>query len=865
MNGKLILWGLGMVLAGQINAQIMDDFSDGNFNANPVWHGDSACFEVNSASQLHLKSAGSDTAVLVTENSLADSVEWNFWVKCSFSPSGSNFTRVYLLSDQEDLTGSLNGYFLQLGEAGSLDAIELFRQDGLLLTSLCRGPDAMLATSFTVRIKVLRSKDGVFQVFADPSGGQNYTLQASAQDSAPTPGGYFGFYCSHTSSNATKFYFDDVRVRPIYYDTELPELTHFRYRGDRQLELTFSEPVRLSFLTDPQSFFLEPGMENPLHCIADSINGTRTTLVFAEAFPADTPLKLKILNCTDLSGNTTPLISKEFVYHPVKAFELVINEIMADPEPQVGLPPAEYVEIVNRTDYTLSLNGWSLYTSDKPTAIPDCEILPHGFLLLCHANNQPFLANFGSVAGLSSLSISNEGGMILLADESNHLVSMVSWSPDWHQNSLKAEGGYSLEQKDPDNPCGEALNWTSSNDNRGGTPGKQNSVYQANPDHSAPEIRKVVIPDNHSILVFFTEEMDSTEVAVSGNYLLSPDIGSPVQTDFEGSSFKNVRLSFASEFDSAVIYTLILRHGIRDCAGNLLDSIQSCTLALPQKPLAGDVVINEIMFDPGNSGAEFIELFNRAEYPVDLKDFLLARRDSYTGEWDGQWRLSGEGRLLMPAEYLLLSSEPEEVRKAWYSPKPGGFEKAEEFPALLNEGDALFLTDLNETLIDSVHYLESWHHPMLSITAGVSLEKIHPDLASWSQQSWHSAASTAGYATPACQNSQYSISETSDLVVLAEPEVFSPDNDGYQDQLSVSVRLPDPGYQAIIEVYNESGMLVTGIANNELSGTECMYFWDGRNQQGQLVPPGFYVLHSCFIHPSGEILKKYQAVGITFP
>lgn len=864
MNGKLILWGLGMVLTGQINAQVMDDFSDGNFTANPVWQGDSACFEINSTAQLHLKSTGSDTAVLVTPNSLSDSVEWSFWIKCSFSPSSSNFARIYLLSDQENLSGSLNGYFLQLGEAGSQDAIELFRQDGLQLTSLCRGPDAMVAASFAMRIRVLRDKDGLFQVFADPSGGQNYTLLASAMDSGIQSGAYFGFYCSHTSSNATKFYFDEVCVRPIFYDTEPPELIRFSYQGDRQLDLTFSEPVQLSFLTDPLSFTLEPGSGTPLYCIADSLSGTRTSLVFAEAFPPDTLLSLKILNCTDLSGNNRPLITHEFIWHPLKAFDLVINEIMADPEPQVGLPPVEYLEIYNRTEFTIPLNGWSLYTSDNPISIPDCEIPPHGFLLLCHAGNQAFLANSGLVAGLSSFSISNEGCFIRLVDEKNHLVSMVSWSPQWHQNSLKAEGGYSLEQKDPDNPCGEALNWTSSNDKRGGTPGKQNSVFQANPDFSTPEIRKVTVPDKQSIVLFFTEEMDSLTVSAPANYSLSPDIGMPVQITFER-SFKKLRLYFATGMDSSMVYTLHMKSGIRDCAGNSIDSTRSCVLALPHPSRPGDIVFNELMFNPGNSGAEFIELYNRAPYAVDINELLLAKRDNTTGTWDGQWRISGEGRLFMPDTYLVLSADPDEVKKTWYSADPGNIDQSDEFPGLLNEADELFLTDLNETRMDSVFYQEEWHHPMIIQTAGVSLEKIHPDLASWSRQSWHSAASSAGYATPAGQNSQYCNGENPGIQFFADPEVFSPDNDGYQDQLRLTVNLSEPGYQAIIEVYTDAGMLVQAIVNNEIPGTESVYFWDGRDAQGRLAPKGIYVLNARFIHPAGNSVQKLQAVGLTFP
>ena len=59
-------------------------------------------------------------------------MEWTCYVKLSFSPSDNNMARVYLLSDQTDLKGPLNGYFIKLGENLSNDAIELVKHAGNL-------------------------------------------------------------------------------------------------------------------------------------------------------------------------------------------------------------------------------------------------------------------------------------------------------------------------------------------------------------------------------------------------------------------------------------------------------------------------------------------------------------------------------------------------------------------------------------------------------------------------------------------------------------------------------------------------------------------------------------------------------------
>ena len=71
-----------------VNAQVNDNFSDGNFTANPTWLGDTTKFIVNSSFQLQLNApAITDTAYISTISNRLDSTEWQFWVKLDFSPS----------------------------------------------------------------------------------------------------------------------------------------------------------------------------------------------------------------------------------------------------------------------------------------------------------------------------------------------------------------------------------------------------------------------------------------------------------------------------------------------------------------------------------------------------------------------------------------------------------------------------------------------------------------------------------------------------------------------------------------------------------------------------------------------------------
>jgi len=178
---KKLLLTFIFILPLFVHAQLLEDFSDGDFTNNPTWSGDASQFIVNASLQLQLNSSGTGVSSLSAPLNLAslDSMEWNCYIRQSFSPSSSNYGRVYLVSDQANLEGPLNGYYLQFGEALSNDAVELFCQTGSTSTSVCRGTNGQIANSFILGVRVTRSASGLWSLYVDASGGTNYLFEAS--------------------------------------------------------------------------------------------------------------------------------------------------------------------------------------------------------------------------------------------------------------------------------------------------------------------------------------------------------------------------------------------------------------------------------------------------------------------------------------------------------------------------------------------------------------------------------------------------------------------------------------------------------------------------------------------------------------
>jgi len=137
----------------------------------------------------------------------------------------------------------------------------------------------------------------------------------------------------------------------------------------------------------------------------------------------------------------------------------------------------------------------------------------------------------------------------------------------------------------------------------------------------------------------------------------------------------------------------------------------------------------------------------------------------------------------------------------------------------------------------------------------VSLERIRAASATQDPGNWHSAAETAGFATPGYRNSQSVTGAEGGSEVTVQPEVFSPDNDGYDDLLSVLYSFSDPGYTANAVVYDARGRPVRNLVRNELLGTAGSFTWDGVRDDHTKAPVGIYVIYFEVFNALGDVRK----------
>jgi hypothetical protein len=310
-------------------------------------------------------------------------------------------------------------------------------------------------------------------------------------------------------------------------------------------------------------------------------------------------------------------------------------------------------------------------------------------------------------------------------------------------------------------------------------------------------------------------------------------------------------IQFNENLMGSQLYSFSL-NAIADC---WLNSVAlNGTFVLPETAQKGDVVINEILQNPLTGGQDWVELYNNSNKVLNLKDWQFANYDNDTID---NFNTIPTNYLLKPNEYVVLGKDSTFVKQNYPFSIPGKFLYCE-LPSYNNDSGSVYLI-YNSEIIDKVSYLDAWHFDLLDNTDGVSLERIDPNGDSDSKFNWHSAAEDIGFATPGKINSQY-LPAISNGDVTFNDDIFSPDNDGYQDILQITFNLTSPGLLGKAQIYDDRGRLVRTIFSNELLGTSGTFSWDGTTDQQVKASIGVYALvFEVFSTDGGVFFVKQKA------
>ena len=720
-----------LLYSNSVLAQLNDDFSDGNFLLNPVWTaGNNGADFIVLANKLRSNSSLSSGGFYIsTPNTLALNSKWEFWINLQFNTSGANFVDIYLISDKADLKSSLiNGYFIRVGNTD--DEICLYKRSGLSSSSskLIDGLNGTTNTSNnTIRVRVNRNNDGLFSLERDLSGATNsFFTEGAFRDISFTNSSFFGVFIQQsTSSFFQKHFFDDFSIEPLLTDKNPPELTGVSVIDSTTLEVTFNEAMDSIGVKNPANFSLT-NFTGQLDNIQTSSDPAKFKIKLNSELKTG-QYDLTILNVKDINGNLIQN-KNQASFNYVKPYkpkfrDIIINEIFADPSPQIDLPSVEYIELLNSSNETISLYNWKLSDLSSSGSLGNISISPNSYLILCAKADTAEFKKFGNVLGLSSWpSLNNSGDMLSIKDHLNTLVDSISYSDSWHREPLKKQGGWSLERVSPTSICEGIFNWISSNDPSGGTPGKQNSVFIANFDQKPLKADSLNRLSDSTLLVYFNKPLNNSTLTTN-NFLLAPSSGQIKEIKSSG-DFKQVLVKFSDKFKAGTTYQLSVS-GIKDCSGNTLSSSSPFSFSIPALPApppppplrldTAQVFITELFADPspevGLPLVEFIELFNPGTDTLDLEGWNIN---------DTQTKGILKKYLLAPNQYLIICPAADTLQYKSFGKTLG----ISPWPSLNNSSDKIVLKSFKSRVVDSVNYSEKWYKDPKKQTGGWTLEKI---------------------------------------------------------------------------------------------------------------------------------------------
>lgn len=720
MKTKILLV-LALITPIASTGQIIETFSDGEFQNNPTWIGNADRFSVNDSLQLQLADIQENTATLFTPAVISEaSVVWEVFCHLDFEPSSSNRATIVLLADQPAFLNGYNGYFLRLGAPGNEDAIELRRQNGTSSILVASGKPGNIASKPKTKIKIIRDSLFNWSIWADSTGGNNFVLEGSGFDNTYQKGLFFGLICQYTLTNSQHFFFDDIRIQPVTPDTTPPDLVSFSALSAHKIILEFNE-----LLNQEQAEMVSHYQFQPLVTIQNAVLNLSTrrevTLHLTEPLVNQEEYLLSISGLSDLSGNNLILDDFPFIYYqpnPVDPFDILITEFLADHSPAEDLPAFEFVEIYNRSDKVINLGVLRLADPVDTANLENTILLPDTYRILCRKEADAEYKPFGETMSLENMPTLNNGADILtLLDTSGQVVHRVAYSQNWYRDPIKKNGGWTLEMINPDKACiPDSSNWIASLDHRGGTPGTYNSVWTK----TSFKLTGALPENDRSIQLSF-----NNKPTINALYPATFKIngGNPAIWAVEG--VPENPTSLLLKLDTPGLkhqhpYILESTLPLEDCLGNLLDPTASSvtfTYYEQKSPEPLDLVISEIMAKPEPSSglpvAPYIELLNRTDKALNIGGLYLK---------DNSNTLTLPPYRIPPGGYLILCDETDALQLKPFGPCIG----IDGFPYLSQNGELLQLLDTALTVLFSLSYSSQWHDPPEKSGGGYALELINP-------------------------------------------------------------------------------------------------------------------------------------------
>jgi hypothetical protein len=349
-----------LFLSNILVAQFFDNFSDNNLTNNVTWKGDISSFTVDGSQRMRLNSSAAGGSFIYADYAYKDSFLCSASVKLEFNPSSSNYARIYFLIDNPDIALA-NGYFIQLGENGSEDAVRFYKVAVGQNTLIGSGQLGTInKDSSDLKISIRSNGSGSFTIQSDHNsdGGFEDVFITNDATFKPSIGRYFGIQCLYTSTRRDKFAFDDISIESINNDRTPPVISSIDVKDQKTINIRFNEGVEKSFAENKANYIFNPAVAIDKATLTSANQVTLTLIDLA----ADKEYFLEVKNIMDLNNNVINQNTNKIIFiSPVSKGDIVISEVLFDP----NTGSKDFIELYNKSDKSLQLANLQISNSSN--------------------------------------------------------------------------------------------------------------------------------------------------------------------------------------------------------------------------------------------------------------------------------------------------------------------------------------------------------------------------------------------------------------------------------------------------------------------------------------------------------------------
>ncbi|WP_166637317.1 lamin tail domain-containing protein [Algoriphagus boseongensis] len=657
------------------------------------------------------------------------------------------------------------------------------------------------------------------------------------------------------TGSAARWLMDDFAFEEFIPDTIAPEIASVKGYSAQELLIRFSEKVDPVFSLLPPAYELEG--ENPEKI--KSQNDSTFILSFGESLTEGKVYSLKITQIPDLDGNILKDTLVNFKFFDPRLFSqksIVINELMPAPRADQDLPNVEYVELYNPTEKEYRLDSLILSNTRTSTRLENYWLGPEKYLILVPKGQEKNFTAYGEVLGVANWpTLLNSGDQVIMKTDSGLEIDRISFSTSSWGGSEFAGGGYSLEVPDPYLLCTNSEFLKSSKDPKRGTPGVENSVFD--PNFQLPELKitSAYFLDSLSFEINFSGPFSNT--LALNQIQISPSLNLE-SLSIEG---KKIKVLLAEKALPNQLFQLSINE-LQDCRGKSISVLGPIELVLPLKPKKGDILLNELLFNPISGDPKFVEIHNRSENYLSLENWALGNLDNQ-GQV-AQVRVFGNRDLVIPPRgFLAITTDQEKLKIRYPKSQSGKFIDLASLPSFPISGGTVVLISSSGEAEENFTYSEELHHPLLRDSKGVSLERVYSGIPVNDPKNWQSASGNEDFATPGRKNSQALDEQAFEESIRIDPPVFDPEGSSGPSFTSIRYQFEDPGWIGTFRIVSSSGQFIYTLCQNAVLGTEGQFVWNGVDSKGARVKPGYYVLLVEMVDLGGKtlVIKKTIVVA----